>query len=308
MNNPPVSPTDAEILETIQCHWDLDLDAVAYFPAGFGAHHWQGSHNGAPTAFITLDQPGDDDQLRDLEGAYAAAYQLAVEGLAFVIAPLPTLGGAFTSPLSDGVVSVTPWTQGETPTAEAAAESEHLERTIQTLRQLHACSWPESLPLWRPRVAADFADQLRMFLADPWANGPQGEQAHRLISSHIDAIERINSRYHALASIAVPNSHLWVPTHGEPHFANQMLVDGDLTFVDWETLRLAPKERDVFGIPAAGRSAFDPDPDMIELFSLEWTLCEIDEYATWFRGLHTGNQDDVDALAKLQQELDSIHS
>ena len=47
----------------------------------------------------------------------------------------------------------------------------------------------------------------------------------------------------------------------------------------------------------------DADPDMVELFDLEWRLAEIDEYANWFAAPHTGTADDRTAYEGLLDEL-----
>ncbi len=39
-----------------------------------------------------------------------------------------------------------------------------------------------------------------------------------------------------------------VITHGEPHAANVMGSPGGLVLVDWDTVLLAPPERDLWGI------------------------------------------------------------
>lgn len=303
MNIPPVSPTDDEILVTVQRHWDLEIDAVAYFPVGFGAHHWQGCFGGTPVAFITLDQPESPGAQSSLQQAYAAAHELFDSGLEFVVPPVPAIGGGFIVPMSDGCVSVTPWVQGTTPSAEDASEPAHLLRSTQALMQLHACRLSASMPEWRQRVAAKFMDRLETLLVSPWDLGPMGMQARALILENVATLQSKACRYLELTEEAMGQRQRWVPTHGEPHFANQILSDGALRFVDWESLRLAPKERDVVGLPTAAWPQFQPNPAMIDLFRLEWTLAEIDEYAHWFSAEHTGDADDLLALEKLRSEL-----
>jgi spectinomycin phosphotransferase len=90
-----------------------------------------------------------------------------------------------------------------------------------------------------------------------------------------------------------------VATHGEPHHANQVVTSQGTVLVDWETLKLAPAERDLAGLGAG-------DPAMLEMFDLEWRLGEIDAYATWFSAPHTGTEDDAIAYAGLVEELDRV--
>jgi spectinomycin phosphotransferase len=45
------------------------------------------------------------------------------------------------------------------------------------------------------------------------------------------------------------------------------------------------------------------DPEMLELFDLQWRLDEIHQYATWFAAPHPGSRDDEIAFGGLQEEL-----
>ena len=73
--------------------------------------------------------------------------------------------------------------------------------------------------------------------------------------------------------------------------------------MDWESLALAPRERDLKALIEAGYT-LEPDWEMVELFSLEWRLDEIAQYATWFASPHTGGADDRIAFGGLLEELE----
>ena len=78
-------------------------------------------------------------------------------------------------------------------------------------------------------------------------------------------------------------------THGETHTRNQLRTPDGIRFVDWESLKLAPRERDLSTLVQAGYGVrVNADPAMVELFDLEWRFSEIDEYAHWFAAPHTG--------------------
>jgi spectinomycin phosphotransferase len=124
------------------------------------------------------------------------------------------------------------------------------------------------------------------------------------LAGRCDAVARWTARYLDLAEAALARRDTWVPTHGEPHHANQVVGPGGLRFVDWESLALAPRERDcarLLDTPAG--AALAPDPLLTDLFVLDWRLAEIAEYARWFAAPHTGNEDDRTALAGLREEL-----
>ena len=48
-----------------------------------------------------------------------------------------------------------------------------------------------------------------------------------------------------------------VITHGEPHPANVMSADGRLILIDWDTVALAPPERDVALVVSASDEGID---------------------------------------------------
>ena len=84
----------------------------------------------------------------------------------------------------------------------------------------------------------------------------------------------------------------------------QLATPDGIRFVDWESLKLAPRERDLSTLVQAGYGTrVDADPAMVELFDLEWRLAEIAEYSNWFAALHTGTADDRTAYEGLHDDL-----
>ena len=62
-----------------------------------------------------------------------------------------------------------------------------------------------------------------------------------------------------------------------------------MLLVDWESLALAPRERDLRPLVGSGfADLVDPDPGCSRCFDLEWRLDEIAQYADWFFSAHTG--------------------
>jgi spectinomycin phosphotransferase len=136
----------------------------------------------------------------------------------------------------------------------------------------------------------------------PWQTGPYGERARGALAPQINAIRRWTGTYHQLCRRAAELP--WVPTHGEPHTANQLHTDRGIVFVDWESLAQAPRERDLGPLVDAGYAELvAPNWEMIELFALEWRLQEIAEYAAWFARPHTGTASDETAFDDLVTEL-----
>jgi spectinomycin phosphotransferase len=302
MHEPPDFVSAEAVLDAVQTGWAIDVDAIEYFPVGFGAHHWRVSYAGVPRLFVTLDSLDHRHSAESLEGAYTAAGELAAGGLEFVVASAPNRQGRCTAPLAGHRVSCVPWTDGK-PVQSGRIQSDHLARqNAEALARLHATTPPASIPSWRPQVGEDFGDFLAALLRSPWQTGPYGEHARNAVAQRIDAIRRWTDAYHQLARRAV--EHPWVPTHGEPHTANQLVTDQGVVFVDWESLALAPRERDLGTLVGSGYAALAaPNWAMIELFDLEWRLSELAQYAVWFTRPHTGTDSDRAAFDDLITEL-----
>jgi spectinomycin phosphotransferase len=282
------------LLSVIQRQWTAEIDAVEHLPVGFGAHHWVATIKGRPTQFVTLDTVDGKHDAASLEAAYAVASGLMFP-LDFVVAPVPSHAGSFTLPFAHGVVSVTPWVSGDNP------DGIDLDAVARMLRRLHAVSPPSGIPRWTtitpPSLPADLSELCRT----PWSEGPYGERARSAIRARLDAIAEWSDAYHALAGLA--HRRPWVITHGEPGEHNLMLAVDKLLLVDWETVRLAPAERDWRTLVERGLRVEDVDAAMLDLFDLEWRLDEISQYAAWFASPHTGSASDRVAIGGLLHEL-----
>jgi len=296
----------AEVLAAVRARWEPEADGIEHLPIGFGAHHWAASVGGDRRLFVTLDGLAPRHTAASLEGAYAAAAGLATQGLEFVLASRPTRDGTFTVPVAGGVLSATPWREGTTcpgPHADAAEAAE----SARMLARLHAATPPPRCPVWVPLVAADFAAELARRLTVPWRAGPYGERVRAALRDHCDDIARWTAAYHRLAARAADRH--WVATHGEPHTRNQLRTANGTLLVDWESLRLAPRERDFATLLGSGPGWLrdygtdEPDWPMVEMFDLEWRLDEISSYADWFEAPHPGNHSDRVAFDGLCEEL-----
>ncbi|QYN39515.1 hypothetical protein K1T35_21310 [Pseudonocardia sp. DSM 110487] len=306
MLTPPERVAGADVLDVVRTHW-LDGAATAvHLPVGFGAHHWEVGDGAGHRLFVTLDALGERHSAESLEGAYAGAAALARAGLRAVWPSIPARSGTFTVPFGDGRISATGWLEGRTPTEAEAAAPEHVDEVLAVLKALHGFFLPRGIPEWAPRVGTDFPRRLRERTATPWARGPFGEEARSAIVDRLPDAERWTRRYLALADEAHQHRDGWVATHGEPNYSNQVVTPDGLRLVDWESLSLAPRERDLVDAVDSGAATVDAlgarEP-MLELFRLDWRLSEIDAYAAWFSGPHGRSSDDRTALGGLYEEL-----
>ncbi len=294
MREPPVDLDEPALLTAIRRHWAPDTDAVEHLPVGFGAHHWAASTTGRRTHFVTLDPLGGHHEAESLEAAYAAASGLMFP-LDFVVAPVPAAAGTLTVPFAGAARSATPWVDGETP------PQADLSMTSSMLTRLHAVPPPSGLGEWTPLTPPSLPEDLASLCRGRWDAGPLGERARNAVRSRLDAVAEWSTVYHALAELA--HHRPWVVTHGEPHERNQLVTLHTTLLVDWETIRLAPAERDWRTLVERGLPTGGLDTAMLELFDLEWRLDEISQYAARFAGPHTGTASDRVAMGGLLHEL-----
>ena len=301
MREHPPHVDDVDVQRLLWAHWLPDVERVTHLPVGFGAWHWQAWVGERPSLFVTLDRLGERHTDKTLEGAYGAAAALAARGLAFVLPNRRTLLGRCTVPLGEDRLSVTPWLEGTTGQG-GFADEDQARATVDMLSLLHAEAAPPSLPRWRPLVHPAFAFRMETRTARPWESGPFGEYARTALRERLPQIREWTSTYLTLASRT--DASTWVPTHGEPHTRNQLTTQAGTYLVDWESAKLAPRERDLATLVEHGWGHLvDADPALLEMFDLEWRLDEISQYAAWFEAPHTGTDSDEVALAGLHHEL-----
>ena len=109
-------------------------------------------------------------------------------------------------------------------------------------------------------------------------------------SQHWDVADAAGSRLFVTADQvpAGPDG----PHPCEPHAGNTMLTPGGWVLIDWDTVLVAPRERDLWhldrGDPAdfdayAGATGVSPVPSLLDLYRLRWDIADIASYACEFR-------------------------
>ena len=303
MREPPTHLPDEAVLAAVRKHWVRKADAVEHLPVGFGAWHWRVSQAGIPRLFLTLDRLGGRHTPASLDAAYRGAAQLAASGLEFMLAPSPTPDGSVTVPQAADRLSATPWLDG-TSGDGSLRDAAEAQLTAEMLTALHATPPPRGLPRWTPLADAELPARIAHRVRHPWDSGPFAEQARAALAGRLNDLDRWVRRYLDLAAGTDPSQ--WVATHGEPHSRNQLRTsDGRTVLVDWESLKLGPRERDLRVLVDHGYGALcEHDAVLVEMFDLEWRLDEIAQYTDWFQAPHTGTDSDRVALGGLLHELE----
>lgn len=286
------------LLEPLRDCWGIEVAAVNYAPVGGGSYHWIVADHAGGRHFVTVDDldnkgwfGGTREAAFDgLLAAFDTASALREHGLEFVVAPLRTSDGAPLVRVSQRyTLSVFPFVDGEAGQFGEYTASERAA-VVPLVAALHQA------PVTARRL--DLALPSREALAGvdrPWDSGPLAEQARELLGRNTAVIDDLLALYDRLgAGVA---AHGWVVTHGEPHAGN--LIESRL-LVDWDTVALAPPERDLW-MPvdddpeAASRYTQETgrqlDLAALEFFRLRWDLADLASFTAKLRAPHTDNAD-----------------
>jgi len=291
-------------------------------PVGGGGYHWHVIDTGGRALFITVDDLDTKDWLGDDRDAVEQGLIASLDtcrrlhddaSLSFVVAPILSDAGRPAMRLGDRyTVSIYHHLQGRSHPFSLEGDPARRDGMLDMLIALHTTEPPVGIPNHtRPHISSR-AD-LDAFLrnpADPWNEGPFGEPARALFAPHADQLRRRLDRFDQAAEQR-PTSV--VVTHGEPHSANLMTVDGVLMLIDWDTVGLAAPERDLWlvGIDEAGAQRYAqatghrPDHDVLSLYRQRWNLDDLAHVVQRFRGPHQGDSDSDQWLRAIPALLDA---
>lgn len=327
MQGLPADLVPKDLARALAAGWHLRPVSMEYRPEGAGGYHWVLTGGDGVRHFVTVDDLdrkawlGDTREavLGGLRRALATAVALRHEaGLEFVVAPVPAGDGGPLRRL-DGryAVSVFPFVAGRAHSFGPYPDERLRGLALELIAALH-----QSTPAVRglaPAHVPGFTGRgdLAAFLLDPdrpWDGGPFSEAARHLAATRAADLARLTAGFDRLAVTAAPAPADLVITHGEPHPANLMSADGRLVLIDWDTVALAPPERDV-SLIAAGAEDIDRyqeaagrqlDPALITLYRLRWYLDDLASAIHMFSNRHTDTPDTRQWQQDLAPQLEQL--
>lgn len=303
---------DAAMTASLVEGWNVRSESVLYVPEGGGAHHWKVVDQSGRSFFVTVDDLDDKDWLADTREAVFAGLRHALgtaaalqrdAGLRFVVAPIESAANDIVRRLDDRyAMSVYPFLIGESAPFGPHTDPQRRAEVLDLLVALHGATRAVRglLPPHQLRVGG--RGDLDAVLGDrdrPWAQGPFAEPARALVASHAPALTEVLEAFDRLAETTATARSDTVVTHGEPHPANLMSVDGRLVLLDWDTVALAPPERDLWMVTSdnaelsrySNTTGHTINPSVMTLYRLRWYLDGIAGATRLFRAGHQESSD-----------------
>ena len=323
----PADLTDDEVRDALASAWGLRVSSLEYAAVGFGSHHWRVVADGARW-FVTVDdltakRHRVDEPLEGPLGRLAAslttARTLRDAGMEFVVAPVPTTGGDVVHRLTVRyAIALHPHVEGRTHSWGPYESPAERSAVVALLAQLHHAPAGCRARCRVDDLTVPRLDELMRLLevagddGGPWTGGPFSEQLRLLLGARRGDVLDLVARHTTLAAAQRSAQERWVLTHGEPHRANTVTTASGTVLVDWDTMLVAPPERDLWRLVAedakvaaeyTALTGVRLDPGALELYGLAWDLGDIAIYASDLHAAHTDTEDVRTAWRSLEGYL-----
>jgi spectinomycin phosphotransferase len=311
----PDNVETSALINALADGWGFEVERADYAAVGAGSYHWVVSDLDGTRRFVTVDDLdqkawlGDtrDSACEALRRAFDTAVVLRNAGLEFVVAPISTSGGESLRRIGARyTIALFPFVDGQAGRYghyDAAARS----AVVSMLAELHLAtsevgSVARGLGLDLPgrrHLEAGLQE-----LNQTWSGGPFSEPARQRFASHASDVAGSLSLADRLAAAVEKRGSTWVVTHGEPHSANVMRAGTGHVLVDWDTVALAPRERDLWMLVEDGiedlaiytnATGHPIDHDAVDFFRLTWDLKDLAEYLNVLRSPHGESEDTLAA-------------
>jgi hypothetical protein len=304
LNPPAALPLDA-LTDALGRGWGVRPVSLDYRPVGFGSHHWEVVDAAGRRWFATVDDLHGPGEYGRIDDALATAVALRDAGLDFVVAPLSTVDGGVLVRVGDGfAAALYPFVEGRSFGWGEFASPTHRAAVLEMVTAVHTAPVAARRRARTDDFAVPHVEALRTPVPDA---GPYSVRVAGLLDRHADAVHRLLTGYADL--VAAASLDRAVLTHGEPHPGNTMLTAGGWRLIDWDTVLVAPPERDLWSLdPGDGSvlAAYEaatgvrPDKDMLALYRTRWTVADVADFVAGLTRPHTGDANDAESWTNLE--------
>ena len=298
--------------------WRIDVESISYEAVGGGSHHWLLRTADGDYRFLTVDDLGTKPWLgADLDSAFAgmaAAFRTAVmlhaSGLDFVVAPIAAADGAVVARLDTRFsAAVFPYIAGRVGIFGETFGRRDRQDLCVLWANLHLAT--AVVRDGAPRRSLDVPgrsdlEDARRSLDHPWTGGPYSELAREWLVANRGLVTASLDTYDRLAGEVATKP--FVITHGEPHGGNLIRTEDGLRLIDWDTVAMAPPERDLWmlddgadeGLPAyTEATGHAVDRSALDFYRLAWLVTDVAAFTTELRLPHADDANTAHAWRAL---------
>ena len=265
---------DAQIVDCLRRDFGLAVDTIEFLPIGADADTAVYQATSAETLYFVKLRGGDFDEM-----TIVVPHFLGTQGISQIIAPIATYDGRIWASLDRFAVTLSPFVNGRDGFSVELSDEQWVELG-RALKRIHHAELPYEIEdylrnetfsnYWRDQVRA-YQQMLTGTFSDPIS-----AQLAELMRHRRAVVDELLCRSGQLADEMRSRSSAFVLCHADLHGGN-ILIDsqGRLFIVDWDTVILAPKERDLMFIGAGIGKGWD-DPRGSERFYQGYGETDID--------------------------------
>jgi spectinomycin phosphotransferase len=250
MREPPPHLTLEHLAAGLLAHYGLALAALTFLPLGHDALAWvyQARSIEGQNYFVKVRARPTNEA-----GLLVPRY-LREQGIAQIVAPLPTLVGELWTRVERYTISLYPFVVGTSGMRAGGLSERQWHAYGAILRRIHAVTLPPTLERALQReqftcASIQVVEQLDATIDTVAFRGVDDPSAQALATfwrARRHEIRGLVQRVAELGKQLAREAPPVVLTHGDMHTDNVHVdMDGHIWIVDWDETALAPKERDL---------------------------------------------------------------
>ena len=243
---------DAAITDCLRDQYELNITKLEFLPLGADRNTavYRAVGDDGTNYFVKL-RSGNFDEI-----TVAIPKLLHDQGIKQVIAPIVTESGALWALLGDFQMALFPFVVGHNG-YEIPLTDEHWIELGQVLKGLHTAALPPEIAARIPRepYSGQWRTIVKQFQAQVETTSfddPVSAALADLLKAQEPTISTLVRRAERLGEVLQKQPPQFVLCHADIHAANLLIeADSTLHVVDWDTVILAPKERDLMFVAGA---------------------------------------------------------
>jgi len=306
----PEGIDESSIGDALRDGWDFDVAVATYAPVGGGSYHWEVADTEGRRGFVTVDDLGQkawlgethDEVLEELRCAFDTSSVLWEGGLDFVVAPIPTREGGTLRRLDARYsIALFPFVDGEAGIF-GQYDDDGRRAVLELIAELHLATTAAGTAVRTAGLGVPgrhLVDSALRQVDEPWTGGPLSERAREAVRDCRGELAELLALADRLSADAQNRGGNWVVTHGEPHAGNVIQTSEGRLLVDWDTVAIAPPERDLWMLVERGdpgdlyvqATGAQINEAALDFFRLAWDLGDLSEYLNVLRSPHQENDD-----------------